>query len=318
MRRPAEYPAPRYHDPRDRRLVGIIRQVSRAAEDSVNIVGVPYDGAVLGRKGAAGGPQAVRQALASFSNFNPELGLDLLKAKITDVGDIVLGDEDVVATHRKVEAEVKSLITDGSLLVVLGGDNSVSLPSIRAFSSRFRPMGLVVIDSHYDLRGEIDGRPTSGSSYGLALKTASGLDPRNVVEVGIHGFLNSKEYAEDAERRGIKVFTASDVRKIGAAKVARLAYAAAGKGTDAVYVSIDLDAVDLAQVSGVSAPSVGGTSAQDLADLAFVLASERKVRACDIVELAPALDPTGRSQVVAASVLVNLIAGFTTRRQRQR
>ena len=294
-------------------MVQIIRKASRPAPKAVNILGIPYDGATLGRKGAAGGPRAIRESMGSFSNFSVELGLGLESARVFDLGDMVLEGSDVTKAHETIEEEVGHDMAPSSLLVVLGGDNSISLPALRASGKKCRALGLIAVDSHFDLRGKIGGKPTSGSSYGLAIETVGTLDPGRVVEVGIHGFLNSKGYADKAKRLGVKVITAEEVRSRGALSVAREAYDVASAGADFVYLSVDLDAVDLAQVSGVSAPSVGGIGAQELSTIAYEMAKKRMVKAADLVELAPSLDPTGRSQRVAATVLMNLIAGFNSR-----
>ncbi len=312
MRRQASYPSPHYRDPKDTRFLASVRQADGARPEAVNLLGVPFDGAVLGRKGAAGGPSAIRQSLSLFSNYNPELGVDTLGAKVFDLGDIVVADE-VGNAHAEVEREVGAQLRGDSLLVVLGGDNSVSLPSVRAMGKKFRKIGLVVVDSHFDLRGEIGGKPTSGSSYGLAIRTVSSLDPRKMAEIGIHGFLNSRSYAQEAKRMGLAVYSAVDVRQKGATATAREAFEIASEGTEAVYFSIDLDAVDLAYVSGVSAPSAGGMSATELFDIAYYLGGREKVKCADIVELAPNLDPSGKSQVTAATALVYLVAGFCSR-----
>ena len=230
------------------------------------------------------------------------------------MGDVALKTDDVRSAHVEIQKEVARGLESEGLLLVLGGDNSVSLPALRALASRFRKIGLVVVDSHFDLRGEIEGRPTSGSSYGLAIKTIRNLDPKRVVEVGIHGFLNSGKYAAEAKKLGLTVFTAADVREWGGTRIAKKAYETASEGSDAVYVSIDLDAVDLAYVSGVSAPSSGGISANDLFDMAYYFGGRGAVKCADLVELAPSLDPSGKSQIVAATALVNLVAGFTASR----
>ncbi len=313
MRTPGKYSPPKYSDPNDLRLVQMVRPAEARVPNALNILGIPFDGAVLGRKGAAEGPSGIRRALSGFSNYNLELKIGTEGSEVFDLGDLSVYDDDVLKTHSGIEDEVGRDISDDSLLVILGGDNSVSLPAIRAYAKKFDEIGLVVIDSHLDLRGKIEGKPTSGSSYGLAMEEVGGLDPRRVVEVGIHGFLNSKKYADKAGRLGVSVFTASDVRKEGPAEVARMAYKTASKGARAVYLSVDLDAVDLSYVSGVSAPSVGGISAQELCEVAYSIAKERKVKCADLVETAPSLDPTGRSPVVAATALVYMLAGFRKR-----
>lgn len=313
MRRPGSYPTPSYTDPRDRRLVSIIRTGERASPSAVNLLGVPFDGAVLGRKGAAEGPAAIRRAMRFFSNYNPELGIDLLKARIVDLGDVVVRSADVRKVHADVAEEVGGALSKSSMLVVLGGDNSISLPSITACSKKFGKVGLVVFDSHFDMRGPMNGRPTSGSSYGTAVRTLDGLDGSRLVEVGIHGFLNSRSYADEARRLGATVFTAKDVGKAGAPSVARKAYGIASRGADVVYVSVDMDCVDVSSVSGVSAPSAGGIDPGELFEMLYFLGTRGKVACSDIVELAPPLDQTGRSEVVAATALLYLIAGYTAR-----
>jgi len=158
------------------------------------------------------------------------------------------------------------------------------------------------------------GKPTSGSSYGLAISSLKNeLDPTRVVEIGVRGFVNSREYADKAKRLGMTVYTPADVRRSGAVEIARRAYEIAKKDVDSVYFSIDVDCVDIAQVCGVSAPSAGGLEAWEVNEMAYYLGRQREVVCSDMVELAPPLDPTGRSQVVASTVLLHLIAGFKAR-----
>lgn len=317
LRKAAGYPVPKYNDPDDRRMVQIIKASREARPGSVNILGVPFDGAVLGRRGAAEGPHAIREAMAAFSNYNIELDLGLDGASVYDLGDLVLGSDDVEEAHSAIESEVGGVLTTDSLLVILGGDNSVSLPALRACSKKFGKLGLIVVDSHLDMRGKLDGKPTSGSSYGLALEQLGNLDPLRVVELGVHGFLNSKYYFEKAKRMGITLLPARDIVQNGPEASARNAYRIASKGADAVYLSVDLDAVDLSHVSGVSAPSAGGISAEQLLRIVYEIAGQVKVKGADIVELAPSLDLSGRSQRVAATALTYLIAGFASRAGRR-
>ena len=295
------------------RLVSLIKAADNAEPGSVNIIGVPYDGAVLGRKGAAGGPDAIRQAMSAFSNYNFELDAGLEGAKIRDLGDVSLGSEDVGEAHSAIQSEVQGALRGDSLLVILGGDNSISLPALRANAEKFGRLGLIVVDSHLDLRGKLLGKPTSGSSYGLAIEEGL-VDPGNVVEIGAHGFLNSKAYVDRARRLGVRLFSAEELSRRGAEAVAREACSLASRRTEAVYLSFDLDAVDLAQVSGVSAPSAGGMWARNAFGLMYEVTRTEKVRCADLVELAPSLDPTGGSQRVAASALVYAAAGFLKRR----
>jgi formimidoylglutamase len=313
VRKPAAYPVPTYGDPNDKRLVQIIRPGEVSQPRAVNILGIPFDGAVLGRKGAVEGPGGIRQAMGGFSNYNIELGVGLEDANIFDLGDLAMDGVEVEKAHSLVEVEVGKELREDSLLAILGGDNSISLPALRANAKKFGKLGLIVIDSHLDLRGRLNGKPTSGSSYGLAIEEGL-VDPRSVVEIGAHGFLNSRAYVDKAMKLGITLVSAEDVSKRGPKAVTRESYMLASKGADSVYVSFDLDAIDQAQAAGVSAPSAGGMWARNAFTIIYELARMEKVRCADIVELAPSLDPTGSSQRVAASALVYAAAGYHNRR----
>lgn len=313
MRKAAAYPAPGYVDPNDLRLVRMIKPSASAEPGSVNILGVPFDGAVLGRKGAARGPEAIRRSLSGFSNFNYELDIGLEGTNIVDLGDVSIGSNEIGEAHSLINAEVAGAVRDGSLLAILGGDNSISLPALAACARKFGTLGLVVVDSHLDLRGRIGGKPTSGSSYGLAIESGF-VSSDNVVEIGVHGFLNSRQYVQAAEKMGIKVVSAEEVASEGPKSIGREAYRAASRGVGAVYLSVDLDAVDLSSVLGVSAPSSGGITARELCVLSFEIARGEKVKCADLVEVAPALDPAGGAQRVAATVLTYLMGGFAARR----
>jgi len=298
----------------DKRMYSIIQPSRDAQMNAVNIVGVPYDGAVIGRKGAAEGPAAIRRGVGVAANYSPELGVDLLDARVSDLGDLVLDSQEVEAVQAQVKDEVSKALYESSVLLILGGDNSISLGSISACAEKFDRIGLIVLDAHYDLRGKIGGRPTSGSSYGLAIRTLMGhVEPSRVVEIGIRGFVNSRDYAEEAKRLGITTYTSADVRKQGPTSIAHRAFELARRGADVIYLSVDIDCVDISQVCGVSAPSVGGLEPWEVNEMVYEFGRQKETVCTDLVELAPSLDPSGRSQIVASSIVLHLIAGFKMR-----
>ena len=319
MRKRPTYQVPRFFDAKDKRLASIIQLSDGPKSNAVNMIGVPYDGAVIGRKGAVEGPAAIRQVLGGAANYSPELGVDLMDAKIFDLGDLILASEDPEAVQAQVRDESSGTLDRSSLLVLLGGDNSISLGSIAACASKFGRIGLIILDAHYDLRGKMGGKPTNGSSYGLAISSLKNeLDPNRVVEIGVRGFVNSRVYGDEAKQLGITTYTPADVRRLGTAKVAAEAYEKAARGADVVYLSIDIDCVDMAQVCGVSAPSAAGLETWEVNEMVYYFGRQDKIVCSDLVELAPPLDPSGRSQVVAMTVLLHLIAGFRTRSSQPR
>ena len=73
-----------------------------------------------------------------------------------------------------------------------------------------------------------------------------------------------------------------------------------------IYVTVDLDWFDPAVLPGTGTPEPGGYFWPDFADLVTLLQSHRLVGG-DVVELAPQLDGSGISAVLAAKVTRSLL-----------
>jgi agmatinase len=73
-----------------------------------------------------------------------------------------------------------------------------------------------------------------------------------------------------------------------------------------LYLTLDLDWFDPAVLPGTGTPEPGGFHWSDFALLVDELRHHRLV-AADVVELAPQLDPTGVSAVLAAKVVRSLL-----------
>src|SRR5687768_15693519 len=100
----------------------------------VTLLGVPWDASSSFQRGAAGGPPAIRAALASpSSNWFNERGDDLSSPDVlSDAGDLTL-PEDAAAAREAIERGVREIRTRASKPLVLGGDHSITYPVLRAF-----------------------------------------------------------------------------------------------------------------------------------------------------------------------------------------
>lgn len=74
-----------------------------------------------------------------------------------------------------------------------------------------------------------------------------------------------------------------------------------------VYLTVDLDVFDPAFMPGTGTPEPGGIDWAGFELLLDVLA-DTDIVACDVMELAPDLDPTGVSSILAAKVVRELLA----------
>ena len=312
---PAQMPTPRRDAP-DPRFVDLQADAGRA---DVLLCGLPFDGAVLGRKGAAGGPTGIRETFRYLATHDPDRGVDLASLRWHDLGDVAgLRPDDTLATHETARAALKPVFARSKPIVVLGGDNSLSFPVVQALAQAKGAgkggIGLIVLDAHYDVR-TYEGQPSSGTPYGRILTELEGkpVAPSNLVEVGIRPFANTKHLADRAASLGLHPITLGQVRHLGAQVVARDALRRAGDGPTTLWLSLDLDVLDQSVAPGVSAPSIGGMSLTDAATLVDAVARDPRVAGMDLTECAPSLDPSGNTARAAAYLVAVFMGGAASR-----
>ncbi|MCW2601599.1 MAG: Formimidoylglutamase [Frankiales bacterium] len=194
------------------------------------------------------------------------------------------------------------------LVVLLGGDNAVTRPAMRALLP-LATSGLLTLDAHHDVRGFHDG-PTNGTPVrGLV---EDGLRGDHVVQVGLGQLSNSRAYRDWCEDRGIRLVGVDDARgRVGIAvkeQLDRLAQTC----TD-LYVDLDVDVVDSAFVPGCPGARPGGLSPYELLEAAVEAGRHPLVRAVDITEVDAAADPQGRTVDLAAMCLLSVAAGLAAR-----
>ena len=291
--------AARPSDPND---VFVAELVARGAKGGVGLFGVPFDGAVLGRRGARGGPDAIRDHLARLKPWS--FGGDVPRRAVRDWGNVALPESDVVAAHAAVVAAASQVVAAGELPLALGGDHSLTFPLVGALGRR---VGVINLDAHLDVR-DFAGAPNSGTSFGRLL--AEGVCPGpNLVAVGIREFANSARYVEKARRAGATIFSAEDWVAEPEVVVDR-AIEIASRGVDAVYLSVDLDVLDQAHAPGVSAPTPGGVDSALLFRALRRIGARAPLVGADFMEVAPNLDREGVTARAAAYGVMHLVSAL--------
>jgi formiminoglutamase len=271
------------------------------------VIGVPAHLSSISPTGAHTTPGAVRDALMRYSTYASGAEFDLSRLSAVDLGDIE--DPDGPEGEERVRLALQAIRDKQSLLVVLGGDNSITYSVMRGLAGeRLGDWGLVTVDAHHDLRdGESNGSP-------VRRLIESGLPGQHVVQIGIADFANSAAYAERAKAYGITVFHHADLRRREMLDVAEEAMRIAGHGGRPIYVDLDVDVCDRSVAPACPASAPGGLSADELRHIAFLLARDGRVKAVDITEVDAAADaPDGRTVRLAALLVLEAAAGFAAR-----
>ncbi|MEH6631714.1 MAG: agmatinase [Halopseudomonas aestusnigri] len=279
----------------------------------VAVMGAPFDFGTQWRSGARFGPRAVREASTLFSfghagAYDHEDDATYLgsEVRIVDIGDADIIHTKTEESHANIEYGVRKILEAGALPVVIGGDHSINIPCIKAFSddaSTNGPIHVVQIDAHLDF---VDERHGVTDGHGNPMRRAIEKDyVSGMTQLGIRNVSSTaKEGYEDARARGSDILSVRQVRKLGTEAVLERIPEGAR-----YYVTIDIDAFCPSIAPGTGTPSHGGFTYYDVLEILQGLAKRGDVVGIDLVEVAPAYDPTEITQVLAAQLLMNFI-GF--------
>lgn len=276
----------------------------------VGIIGVPAHETSISPTRADTTPAAVRAALAHYSTYAASRGIDVGALDVRDFGDV--DGPDGQLGEERVHDAIAHAAPLSRLLVALGGDNSITFSVASAlFAADGVPptdCGLITLDAHHDVRDGI----SNGSPVRRLVE--AGVPAEHIVQIGIADFSNSSAYSTLARGLGITIITRDDLRREPIERIAERALAIAGEGGRPVYVDLDVDVCDLAEVPGCPAAAPGGISADMLRHFAFLLARAPHVRAIDIVEVDAKRDAAdGRTVRLAALLLLEAAAGLAAR-----
>lgn len=256
----------------------------------VGLFGVPYDGTTSFRPGARFGPAAIREVSSGLESYCPQLDLDLEDLAFADLGALHISfgaPEPVVASVRQATEAVLAL---GLRPLMLGGEHSISSGAVGAVAARHPDLVLVQLDAHADLRQEWLG---ARHSHACAMHRCLEVLPSGqLLQIAIRS--GTREEFLELRSRG---------RLVAIEAMAEALRPLRGRP---LYLTVDLDWFDPAVMAGTGTPEPGGFHWHDFAALVEELRHHHLV-AADVVELAPQLDPSGVSSVLAAKVTRSLL-----------
>lgn len=212
-----------------------------------------------------------------------------------DAGDLTLPAEPTPA-FAEIEKGVGEALGLGHPLISLGGDHSVTYPTLRAFHNRFPDLTLLHFDAHPDLYDELDANRLSHACP-FARIMEEGL-ARRLVQVGIRT-INAHQL-DQARKFGVDVIT---MRNLGALAQSKL--------QGPLFISLDLDVLDPAFAPGISHYEPGGMSVREV--LTCIQSLRVEIVGADIVEYNPTRDRDSQTAMVCSKFLKEIAAAMLRR-----
>ncbi len=255
-----------------------------ASSQSGKIVlfGAPFDCTATFRPGARFGPQAIRDASQVLETYSPLQDADLEDIPFEDKGDIELPFGDPQPALAVIQDTVEKILAEKKIPFILGGEHLVTLGAIKALAPLHPGLKIIQLDAHTDLRDHYLGQKFSHSTVIKRIADIIGIE--SIRQIGI--------------RSGTKEEFALS-KKLMSTPAEIIAWAK----DSPCYVTCDLDILDPSVFPGTGTPEPGGYSFNQLIEALVEMISSLHVVGLDVVELAPQIDPSGASAVVAAKVV---------------
>lgn len=253
------------------------------------LFGAPYDCTASYRAGSRFAPDAIRAASHQIETYSHMLDADLEDIEFADLGDVDVPFGAPEPALEAVESATAQILAADAIPVMLGGEHSLTPACVRAVHTHHGDCVVLQLDAHADLRHEYLGSPNSHAcAMRRSLDVASEL-----IQFGIRS--GTREEWDWIRAHD----TLYDLDGLGR-RIASL--------DKPIYVTVDIDGFDPSLVSGTGTPEPGGITWQEFERICgFLRDASAPVVGIDVMELAPDLDPSRVSSVVAAKVVRELM-----------
>ena len=239
---------------------------------AVLLQSIPYDGTSTWGKGADNGFKEFLNAAENMELYDIETDSEVYKKGI-HLLPAIKESKSPESVFEAVYASTKELLSTDKYLTFLGGEHSVSIGIIKAFSERYENLTVLQIDAHADLRESY-----MGSKYNHACAVHEASKTTNLIQVGIRSMDKcEKEFLDPA-----KCFFAHKLDNQD-----EWMQKSIDMMTENVYLTIDLDALDPSIMPATGTPEPGGLHWNTLMKYLKLVFIQKNVAGFDIVELAP-------------------------------
>ena len=258
--------------------IALEEEYSNFKKSKVVIMQVPYDKTATYIKGTVNGPSAIIEASKKMELFDDELNQETYKIGIHTMEPLPVQDLAPEAMVDKVYSSTLEVLKANKFPVILGGEHSLSIGSVKAFKEIYPNLSVLHLDAHYDMRDEYFG---SKLNHGCVARRISEMCP--ITQTGTRSLSKEeKDFLSTSANGRIKIVNVYDILDMPLWKDV-----ISDSLSEHVYVSIDLDVFDPSLMPAVGTPEPGGIGWYETLDLLREIAKDKKIVGFDVVELCP-------------------------------
>lgn len=272
---------------------------SNFEDADIVLFGAPFDGTTSYRPGTRFGSKAIRSESYGIETYSPYQDEDLEDYNIFDSGDIELCFGNTERVLADIEERTREIILNNKIPGMIGGEHLVTLGAVRALVSKYEDLHIIHFDAHTDLREDYLGEKLSHAS--VIRRVWDIVGDNKIYQYGIRsGERNEFYWAKEHTNLTKFNFDGINIDVEGLKDVP-------------VYLTIDLDVLDVSEFPGTGTPEAGGVTFKELLS-AIISVSSLNIVGFDVVELAPNYDLSGGSTATACKVLREVILSILSKK----
>ncbi len=271
------------------RFLGIDPPSSRPR---IGILPFGYEGTVTYGTGTARGPAALIEASSQVELYDERLGIEPAATGIVTQPQPRI-PADPAAAIDLAQSRTGEMLRAGLYPVIIGGEHSISLGVYRALADAYPELGVIQLDAHADLRKLYGNTPYSHACVMARIREHT----NSVLQLGIRSL--SSDEAQRIRTEAYQVAMMHELRT-GSFDLERALQAL----PEAVFLTFDVDCLDLALIRATGTPEPGGFTWDEIHNLLALIFRKKRVVGFDMVELC---DKDRVSAFTAARLLNRMI-----------
>jgi len=217
-----------------------------------------------------------------------------------------MGDVEVGITYKQTlknaEKLVIKIIQKGMFPVLIGGDHSVTIASLKAFKTT--PLLLIYFDAHLDFNNLKS--PYDLSSATVLRNVRKYNLAKEILVVGTRGYRKNIPDLQEFTKSKIQFISSEEVQQQNCIKKID-EFLKKKRTLQKCYLSIDLDVLSFSDAPGVSIYEPGGISYFQLRSLIEYFAYCCQIVGMDITEYDPSKDINEITGITASKIILDTL-----------
>lgn len=239
--------------------------------------------------------EVIKQAHDLFLNEKGEL-------PVFEIDEVKVASSNLEETNKNIFNKAIEIFKKNEKAIFIGGDHAITYPVVRAFSNTFsKNPGIIIFDAHPDAEDYF--MPPTQEDLLPAMINENLIKAANIILVGTRNWHSNE--LEFLKKNKIRFFNMKEITEEGLHESCE-AIMSIAKNFDALYISVDIDAVDPAFAPGTGYIEPGGLTSRELIYFLQRLKFLKNLKALDIAEINPKKDINGITSKLGAKILVEM------------